>query len=155
MSSQNVLILNNVNLGQKPEFFSNENVTVITFSVGEDNGYYDKDNKWVERTEWHTVKAFGKHAESLVDRFNVGDTFWIDGSLSYQRQEQMIVKKDGEHKSIKVKNAYLNINQIKRIKLGKISKDLRASQNDGLNNAAPQHQPNQQAPAQQQAQAAS
>lgn len=63
---------------------------VSQFSVATNEGYYDKDKKWKEKTVWHNI-VFWKDAS----RFSKGDAVNIEGKISNRTYE-----KDGVTKYI-------------------------------------------------------
>ena len=43
--------------------------------------------RWVEQTEWHTVKVFGKQAENCQAYLRRGSMVGVEGRLSYDHWE--------------------------------------------------------------------
>ncbi len=56
---------------------------VTTFSVGVNCGYYDKDDKWVDRTLWVRCQVWGKGAEKAADTVRKGHTLCVRGELTF------------------------------------------------------------------------
>jgi single-strand DNA-binding protein len=42
-------------------------------------------NNWVEETDWHVVKVFGKEAENLIKVLRRGALVAVEGSISYEK----------------------------------------------------------------------
>jgi single-strand DNA-binding protein len=67
MGSVNKVILVG-NLGRDAELkFSPSGFPISTFSLATTDRRKDKDQQWVDKTEWHRIKLLGKQAESLQD----------------------------------------------------------------------------------------
>lgn len=71
------------NAGDKPKTVTfNDGNTVTSVSVGVNQGYYDKQQNWVDQgTAWFTVKPFGKQAESQLKHITKGVKLLVNGSL--------------------------------------------------------------------------
>ena len=91
--------MNRVNLlgriGNDPEvrYMPNGNA-VANFSMATTKRWTVKDtNEKKEKTEWHTVKAFGKMGEIIAQHVKKGDQLVIEGSLEYKEWEKDGVKR--------------------------------------------------------------
>lgn len=73
-------------LGRDPElkYAANDN-PVCTFSVATDEGYTDKDGTKVERTEWHSVVAYQRLAETCGQYIHKGSKVYIQGKLQTRK----------------------------------------------------------------------
>ena len=69
---------------------------IAEFSIATSNRFKKKE-EWVEETEWHNCKCFGKDAEMMEKYVKKGDKIYIQGSIRTEKWE-----KDGEEKSRKV-----------------------------------------------------
>lgn len=67
------------NLGKDPEIMTFENgVKRASFSLATTESYKDKDNNWVEQTEWHNIVLWRWLAEKNLIK---GDQIYIEGKL--------------------------------------------------------------------------
>lgn len=57
--------------------------SVTEFRLATDDGY-KKDGEKVERTNWHTVKLFGKRGEALAPHLKKGKEVLVTGRLEYR-----------------------------------------------------------------------
>jgi len=79
-------------IGKNPELKALEGGnSMVKFTVATNDGYYDKDHKWIESTEWHNCIAFGKIADSIAKRFERGFLVYIQGKTMHR------AIKDGEN----------------------------------------------------------
>ena len=71
------------NLGADPEVSQFQNGgSVATIAVATSEKYQNKQTgEWVENTEWHRVKAFGKLAEIIAQYVRKGTPIYIEGKL--------------------------------------------------------------------------
>jgi single-strand DNA-binding protein len=69
-------------LGQEPELrYLQTGAAVLNLSVATNDGYYDRNNTWIEKTTWHKVVCWGKLAERQNDRIHKGMEVLVEGSL--------------------------------------------------------------------------
>lgn len=54
---------------------------VANFSLATADRHKDKAGNWVDKTEWHTVTAFGRTAELIRDYVKKGSQLFIEGKL--------------------------------------------------------------------------
>jgi len=82
------------NMGHPPEvrYLPNGN-PVASFSLATNEGYFDKDSNWNDKTEWHNIVLWGKLAEACKD-WKKGSKVYIEG----KKQTQSWEGKDGEKK---------------------------------------------------------
>lgn len=74
------------NLGSAPVAKTLPSGRLLTeFSLATNDRYTDANGNRVERTEWHTVKAFGKPAEILSQYLQRGSKVSILGTLRYNK----------------------------------------------------------------------
>lgn len=88
--------MNQVNLvgkaGKDPESRETKTGSAVTnFSLATNEGYYGSDDKWIDRTEWHSVVAFARVAERITSQVRKGDTVAVFGKISTRKWED----KDG------------------------------------------------------------
>jgi single-strand DNA-binding protein len=75
-------------IGKQPEIRTFENGgSIATFSVATNEGYYDKNNTWVERTEWHNVVYPGRSADK-VSAYPAGTEVLVDGKIRTREYEK-------------------------------------------------------------------
>lgn len=74
------------NLGQDPELLTTDaGLKICSFNLATNENWRDKDGQRQTRTDWHTVKAFGKQAETLAQYLRKGSKVAVSGSLRYGR----------------------------------------------------------------------
>ena len=72
------------NLGNDPDVkYTQGGMAVTTFSVATTDVRKDRDGNAQERTEWHTVKAFGKLGEIAGEYLTKGRQVYVEGSIRY------------------------------------------------------------------------
>lgn len=74
----NLVILNG-RIGKEPETFS----AGVRFSVATSSHY-----KGEEKTQWHSITAFGKTAEFVQKFFHKGDGIVIQGTIEYFKKDE-------------------------------------------------------------------
>lgn len=81
-------------LGDKPTCRTlNDGARVANFSIATDDGYKDRDGKWVDRTTWHRVTVWGdKRVDYIEKHYGKGDLVQFSGRLSYSQSESNGVK---------------------------------------------------------------
>lgn len=80
------------NLGQDPELRSTGSGTAVcNMRLATNQSYKDDNDEWQERTEWHTVVAFGRQAEVANEYLQKGSSVFVEGSLQTRQWED----KDG------------------------------------------------------------
>lgn len=77
------------NLGQDPELrYTAGKQAVMNMRIATTDSYYDdKQQKRIERTEWHTVILWGKRAEALEKILTKGGRVYIEGRLQTRKWE--------------------------------------------------------------------
>lgn len=71
-------------MGQDPEMrVGKTGFPWCTLSVAT-NRHKKVEEEWVEETDWHRIKAFGRTAELVVDRTAKGSLVAIEGNLIYE-----------------------------------------------------------------------
>lgn len=76
------------NLGQDPESREVNGSTVCNFRVATNESYKDSTGKLVDKTEWHSVVAWGKLAEICGKYLSKGTQVYIEGSLQTRSYEK-------------------------------------------------------------------
>jgi len=88
-----VLLLGSV--GKDPECRSTPSgANIATFTVATNHRFKGSDGNWTEKTEWHSLKAFGRTAELIRDYVKKGDPLHIEGRLETESWDG----KDGQKK---------------------------------------------------------
>jgi single-strand DNA-binding protein len=81
MASLNKLLLIG-HLGKDPEIrYTQDGATVASFSLATSESFNDKSGTRQERTEWHSVKAFGKLGDICKQYLNKGKQVYIEGRI--------------------------------------------------------------------------
>lgn len=76
------------NLGQDPRLVTLESGTsVVEFSLATNDRYRDREGNFQDRTEWHTVKAYGNRAETMAKYLTKGSKIAVSGALRYRKWE--------------------------------------------------------------------
>ena len=119
------------NTGSDPEVSQFQNGgSVATIAVATSEKYQNKQTgEWVENTEWHRVKAFGKLAEIIAQYVRKGTPIYIEGKLKTDK--------------------YTDKNGIERYATNIIADQMQmlgGNQNAQQNNGGYQQQNNQQQP---------
>jgi single-strand DNA-binding protein len=84
------------NLGKDPEVkFTTTGVPVAKFSLATNERYKDKAGEWQDRTEWHNIVAWQRHAEIVGEYVKKGSKIYIEGRLQTSSWED---KQSGEKK---------------------------------------------------------
>lgn len=80
MGYNKVMILGN--LGADPEMrFTPSGLPVVNFRVAVSRRFYDRDKRLIEETEWFSVVAWGKKAESCNQYLAKGRQVFVEGRL--------------------------------------------------------------------------
>ena len=84
MASLNKVILIG-RLGRDPEIttFDNGN-RKISVTMATSERYRDRDQNWVEQTDWHNIVVFGNLANDIADgrrNYSKGDLMYVEGKL--------------------------------------------------------------------------
>jgi single-strand DNA-binding protein len=77
------------NLGADPELTQTAGGPLLRMRLATTEVYFDKEKKRQERTEWHTVKTWGKRAEGLSKILSKGTRVCVKGRLetsSYDKE---------------------------------------------------------------------
>ncbi|MFZ0303538.1 MAG: single-stranded DNA-binding protein [Terracidiphilus sp.] len=94
-SVNKVILLGNV--GKDPEIRATGGGTMVaTFGLATSERSKDPQGNWVDRTEWHNLKAFGRLAEIIRDYVKKGSKLFVEGRLQTSNWE------DKEHAGRKV-----------------------------------------------------
>ena len=69
-------------LGAKPEVVKIDNGNALArFSIATNESYKNKEGEWVENTQWHNVKAWGKNAELVEKLLKKGTEVAVEGKI--------------------------------------------------------------------------
>lgn len=67
---------------------------VCSISLATDEGYKDKNTaQWVDKTEWHSIEAFGRLAEVMGEYLKKGAKIDIEGKLQTDEYEKDGIKR--------------------------------------------------------------
>jgi single-strand DNA-binding protein len=70
-------------LGDDPKLsYTQNNTAFCRMRVATNDRYKDQNGEWVEKTEWHTVKAWGRLAEVCSQYMRKGQIVYVEGALS-------------------------------------------------------------------------
>ena len=70
-------------LGAKPEVrYTSSGKSVTTADVATNEGYYDKNNTWQSKTEWHKVVLWGDRLVNEATTWEKGDIIYVEGKLA-------------------------------------------------------------------------
>lgn len=70
------------NLGRDAETrFTQENLSITSFSIATTNGYKGKDGNWVNETTWHNVVAFNL-SDYYKENLKKGKKVYVEGRLT-------------------------------------------------------------------------
>jgi len=73
-------------LGKEPELRTTQGgSSVCNLTLATDESYTGRDGNRVERTEWHRVTAFAKHAENCANYLHKGSLVFVEGSLQTRK----------------------------------------------------------------------
>lgn len=73
-------------LGADPELrYTQAGQPICSLRVATDESYTDKDGNRVERTEWHSVVAFGKTADHCNQFLRKGSLVYVEGKLATRK----------------------------------------------------------------------
>ena len=76
------------NLGKDPEIIVTEGGSKIAkFSLAINDGYFNNNKEWVEKTTWVNCVAFGRKAERVEKNYSKGDSVYIEGKISVTSKE--------------------------------------------------------------------
>ena len=79
------------NLGQDPDMrYTGSGTALCRMRLATAEGYKDREGQFVEKTEWHTVIAWGRLAEICGEYLKKGSRVYFEGSLqtrSWQDRE--------------------------------------------------------------------
>ena len=68
-------------LGGQPEVVNLESGTLARFSLATNESYKNKSGEWQDRTQWHTIKAWGKTAERVTKALDKGHEILVEGRI--------------------------------------------------------------------------
>jgi len=70
-------------IGKDPDTFTFENGNKkISFTLATTESYRDKDNNWVDQTEWHNITGYRYLAEK---NFAKGDLIYVEGKIKTRK----------------------------------------------------------------------
>jgi single-strand DNA-binding protein len=83
-------------LGKDPMISNlNNGNKLVRFTVATNDAYKNKAGEWVNSTEWHSIKAWGKTAELCEKLLKKGTEVVLEGKLETDQYET----KEGEKRS--------------------------------------------------------
>lgn len=70
-------------IGKDPDTFTFENGTKkISFTLATTESYRDKENNWVDQTEWHNIAGYRYLAEKNIAK---GDLIYVEGKIKTRK----------------------------------------------------------------------
>lgn len=93
-------------LGKDPHVHTfDDGKKIANFSLCSSNGYM-KDNKWVDKPDWHNIVLSGERAITTLEKFcEKGTSVLVSGQIVYEKYE-----KDGVEKEVtKIKCFEINV----------------------------------------------
>jgi single-strand DNA-binding protein len=85
------------NLGQEPELrYTGSGTAVCNLRLATNESYKDAAGEWVDRTEWHSLVAWGRLAEICNEYLHKGSQAYFEGSLQTRNYED----RDGNTKYV-------------------------------------------------------
>lgn len=76
------------NLGNDPDVkYTQGGMAIASFSLATSSVRKDRDGQQVEKTEWHTVKCFGKLGEIAGEFLAKGRQVYVEGEIRYSKVE--------------------------------------------------------------------
>lgn len=76
------------NLGQDPELrYTGSGTAVCNMRLATNERYKDRDDNWVDRTEWHNVVTWGNLAETCNEYLQKGSRVYFEGQLQTRSWE--------------------------------------------------------------------
>lgn len=104
-SVNKVILLGNV--GKDPEIRSTGGGTMVAnFSIATTERTKDPQGNWSDKTEWHSLVAFGKTAEIIRDYVKKGHKLFIEGRLQTRNWD------DKDHPGRKVYRTEIIVNDL-------------------------------------------
>lgn len=77
------------NLGRDPELAYTQNqLAVCRLAVATSDKWTDKQGQLQERTEWHNITVFGKHAENCDRYLSKGSKVYVEGKIQTDQYEK-------------------------------------------------------------------
>ena len=74
-------------LGSKPELKHLAGQAYIAFRLATNRKFKDKDNILQTETQWHTIRCWGKLAETANKFLSKGQLIYLEGRLEYRNYE--------------------------------------------------------------------
>ncbi|MFN7266366.1 MAG: single-stranded DNA-binding protein [Bacteroidota bacterium] len=72
-------------LGKEPELKNlNSGHLVCTLKLATSEAFKDKEGKWQQNTQWHTLILWGKIAEYAAQHIRKGEKLYAEGKLQYR-----------------------------------------------------------------------
>lgn len=84
MGVNKVILLGN--LGKDPEMrFTAQQLAICSFPLATGDRRKDASGKWVDHTEWHNVRVFGRTAENCANYLKKGRQVYIEGRIQTRK----------------------------------------------------------------------
>jgi single-strand DNA-binding protein len=94
------------NLGANPEIrFTQTGTAVGNVNIATNEGYFNKENQWVEQTEWHKGVVWDERLVEKLKGLKKGDKVYVEGKISTRKWQDQ----DGQTRyttEIKVRELY-------------------------------------------------
>lgn len=91
--SNSVQLIGNIGIDPEMKTFENNNKTT-KFTLATNQVYYDNRGEKTEETQWHTIVAWGKLAETCEKYLKKGMSVAVDGKIVYRQWEDKDGKKN-------------------------------------------------------------
>ncbi len=76
------------NIGKDIDFRTiGEDKSVAQFTLATNESFKNKKGEYVQNTEWHNLKAWGRTAELIRDVLKKGDEVMVQGKITYRNYE--------------------------------------------------------------------
>ncbi len=84
-------------LGMDPSVFQvSKNAKKAILRIATNESFKNKNGEWEQRTSWHNVVLWGKHAEYADSELRKGMRVYVSGRLSYRKY----TGKDGQERFV-------------------------------------------------------
>ena len=85
MADTNIVVVSG-RLGNDPEPVKGE-ARLVKFHIACNRGYFDKEEKWIEKTNWLPIVVTGKSGDACMDYLRKGSPVLVHGNLEYRSWE--------------------------------------------------------------------
>lgn len=83
-------------LGRDPDLrYGTNNLAFVTLAVATNRRVKNADGQYENVTDWNTVVAFGKTAETIAEYLHKGSPIWVRGRLQTRKYKDKTAPTDG------------------------------------------------------------